>query len=228
MSSFLQHWSQFLSTPGKLIAHVCDTVLPSPGRKRARELAGDEAAEQAAPPRTRSRLSGAEEPAAPGPRAVADEGAPRGEPEGGEPERGEPAPRRACQPHTGFRGSSLRQRGGGLGVQAAYLRGLYQPPLAGGSAGDPGADAAARRSAALFPHPLLRHAAAQPGSSAPRAPGALTSALPGEAGPRAAPRYHGPQGGFQALQRSPLAWPRRAPAHRAAPAATPKVLVQSC
>ena len=194
-TTFLQHFTTLLSTPGRLLAHVRDTVLPTPGpRKRAREEHADADAD-GAPQRTRARLNGAED------REGAQRGAGADEPAPAPPPCATAAREPACRLRNNTYGSSLASAGRlQPKLQAAYLRGLHDQPLRGDADGG----AAAPRQPALLLDPLFDTTALRPGSAAARAP--LSHApSPGGALRPPVPRYHGPQGGFRALQ-SPALW----------------------
>ena len=204
-NTFLQHFNTLLFTPGRLLAHVRDTVLPTPGpRKRAREEHVNADAD-GAPQRARIKLSGAEEPGA------ARRGGGADEPTPDPPPCTTAAQEPACRLRTGTYGSSLAHADRlQPKLQAAYLRGLHDRPLRGDADGG----AAAPWQPMLLPDPLYGTLAVRPGSAATRAPLSYAPS-PGDALRPPVLRYHGPQGGFRALQ-SPVLWTHAAAGgHRA-------------
>lgn len=203
-TTFLQHFTSLLSTPGRLLAHVRDTVLPTPGpRKRAREEHVDADAD-GAPQRTRARLNGADDPGGAQRGAGADEPAPA------PPPCATAAREPACRLRNSTYGSSLAHAGRlQPKLQAAYLLGLHDQPLRGDADGG----AAAPRQPTLLPDPQFGTSALRPGSAAARAPLSYAPSPGGAPGPPA-PRYHGPQGGLRALQSSALWTHAAAGSHR--------------
>ena len=214
-TTFLQHFTTLLSTPGRLLAHVRDTVLPTPGpRKRAREEHADAGAD-GAPQRTRARLNGAEDAEGAQRGAGADEPAPA-------PPPCAPAAREpACRQRINTYGSSLAHAGRlEPKLQAAYLRGLHDQPLRGDADGS----AATPRQPTLLPDPQFGTSTLPSGSAAAHAPLSYAPSA-GAALRPPVPRYHGPQGGFRALQ-SPSLWTHAAAGGHRSRVAPTQVLPQ--
>lgn len=226
MSSFLQQLGHFLSTPGKVFAHVRETVLPTPApRKRVRDEQGEDPDQ---PPGNeeraciRSKLTDAHQPerkasrpcngaAGPVPQLP-----PRSAARGADDADDAHTQPHPCQLQNPLYRSSLRSSGK-PNLQAAYARGLRNLPLGEEANGN----AAANRLATLFLDPVFGTAALRPGSAGLQAEDAL-AASPGGALLAAPRRHHGPQGGFRALQ-SPALWSRRALLRHEAAAAPEQV-----